>query len=207
MDWKRAIEINHAALVPIIATLLVMARVAGNASPAYLPRSIHGAVLQLLRPAESAVRRLIFMMHRLAAKKPSAATRAVSSGLPDFAQIQGGASVPAFQLYDPRKKFNLDDNARPSNAAPKGRPPSIVHAKAITLRLRALQAALTDLPKQAKRLARAEARRATLPAGPKCVPPFRPGLPPGYKRKPSHAVHELLKEVHLLSGDLTRAPP
>ena len=59
MDWARAIERNSKALKGIIAELFAMLGLAGEATVARLPRSVHSAVLRLLQPAESAVRRLI----------------------------------------------------------------------------------------------------------------------------------------------------
>ena len=81
MDWDLAIEINRAALKRIVAMLVAMAGFAGAAvvSPAgrsddcgpllgggrrVLPRHLHRAVLRLLRPAESAARRLVIAAAR-----------------------------------------------------------------------------------------------------------------------------------------------
>ena len=72
MDWDRAIEINREALERVIAGMFALAatvighvwvlgRIPGTAM---LPRSIHGAILLILRPAESAVRRLIIIAAR-----------------------------------------------------------------------------------------------------------------------------------------------
>ncbi len=83
MDWKLAIEINHAALKRILAMLVAMAGFAGAAAftptrrsddrrpplegeveRRTLPRHLHRAVLRLLRPAEAAVRRLVIVAAR-----------------------------------------------------------------------------------------------------------------------------------------------
>lgn len=81
MDWDLAIEINRAALKRIVAMLVAMAGFAGAAvvTPAgqsddcgpllgggrrVLPRHLHRAVLRLLRPAESAARRLVIAAAR-----------------------------------------------------------------------------------------------------------------------------------------------
>ena len=81
MDWNLAIEINRAALKRIVAMLVAMAGFAGTAvvTPAgqsddcgplleggrrVLPRHLHRAVLRLLRPAESAARRLVIATAR-----------------------------------------------------------------------------------------------------------------------------------------------
>ena len=86
MDWNLAIANNSEALKRILATLIAMAGLRGQftflphegapqqaiaqaerdkLSPApTLPRHLHRAVLRLLRPAESAVRRLIIVAAR-----------------------------------------------------------------------------------------------------------------------------------------------
>ena len=87
MDWNLAIEKNHWALKRIVAMLVATAGIASLTSPLAgedgsarrgeaealaepgekapaptLPRHLHRAILRLLRPAESAVRRLIIVM-------------------------------------------------------------------------------------------------------------------------------------------------
>ena len=62
MDWNGAIEKNRDALKRILATLVAMVQIAGGSST--LPRHLYRAVLRLLRPAESAARRLIIVAAR-----------------------------------------------------------------------------------------------------------------------------------------------
>ena len=57
MDGSVPIENNREALKRILAMLVAMAGLTGGAST--LPRRLHCAILRLLRPAESATRRLI----------------------------------------------------------------------------------------------------------------------------------------------------
>ena len=64
MDWDLAIKRNSEALKGIVADLFAMLELAGLATVARLPRSLHSAVLRVLRPAESAVRRLIVIAAR-----------------------------------------------------------------------------------------------------------------------------------------------
>ena len=64
MDWDLAIKRNGEALKGIIADLFAMLELAGEGMVARLPRSVHSAVLRVLRPAESAVRRLIVIAAR-----------------------------------------------------------------------------------------------------------------------------------------------
>ena len=61
MDWEAAIVKNRAALKRILLMLVAMA---GLGSRTHLPRRLHRAVLRLLRPAESATRRLIVVAAR-----------------------------------------------------------------------------------------------------------------------------------------------
>jgi hypothetical protein len=63
MDCSAAIEENREALKRVLAMLVAMAGL-GDGSPATLPRHLHRAILRLLRPAESAVRRLIIVLAR-----------------------------------------------------------------------------------------------------------------------------------------------
>ncbi|MFI0844551.1 hypothetical protein ACH196_11170, partial [Mesorhizobium sp. IMUNJ23232] len=62
MDGNAAIEKNREALKRILAMLVGMAEMAGGAST--LPRHLYRAILRLLRPAESAARRLIIATAR-----------------------------------------------------------------------------------------------------------------------------------------------
>ncbi|WP_417410805.1 hypothetical protein [Hoeflea sp.] len=70
MDWDLAIKTNSAALRRIIASLFTLAGLDATATPgsaqapATLPRHLHSAVLRILRPAESALRRLIIVVAR-----------------------------------------------------------------------------------------------------------------------------------------------
>ncbi|MGE3363872.1 MAG: hypothetical protein AB7I34_10525 [Rhizobiaceae bacterium] len=60
MDWNLAIERHSEALKRIVAMLFAMAGLS-DSDLRTLPRPLHRAVLRLLRPAESAVRRLIII--------------------------------------------------------------------------------------------------------------------------------------------------
>ena len=94
MDWARAIERNSEALNGIVAALFAMLGLAGAAPLARLPRSIHSAVLRLLQPAESAVRRLVVIAARGLVVK-----RAPSRPMPAGPIGRGGGHLrPSFQL-------------------------------------------------------------------------------------------------------------
>lgn len=75
MDWNLAIERNREALVRIVAALIAMAGLS-ESGPGTLPRPLHRAVLRLLRPAESAVRRLIIIFALTVSEKKAAAALA-----------------------------------------------------------------------------------------------------------------------------------
>ncbi|MGB8314168.1 MAG: hypothetical protein WCE69_06720, partial [Aestuariivirga sp.] len=184
-------------------------------------QSLHRAVLRVLRPAESAVRRLIVIAARgvvveLAPSRPMPAGKVIGK--------RGGRSTPSFQLFDPRKRFKgpraraftrivprihvfgPDPRVAALFPAPKPvaelppPPDGLVNAARLTRRLQALKLALEDLPRQAKRLVRCQQRRAKAP-WPKSTSPLRPGHPPGYRRKPLHEVDEVLIECDGLAWD------
>jgi hypothetical protein len=70
VDWNAAIEKHREALKRIVAALVAIAGLAGADSAlracgdATLPRHLHRTVLRLLRPAESAARRLVIALAR-----------------------------------------------------------------------------------------------------------------------------------------------
>jgi len=80
MDWARAIEINQAALTRIVAALIAMVGLTAQGALARLPRPLYRAALRVLRPAESAVRRLIVIAARGIVVKPRA-VRPMPEGL------------------------------------------------------------------------------------------------------------------------------
>jgi hypothetical protein len=222
MDWARAITRNSEALKGIVAALFAMLGLAGDAPVGQLPRSVRGAVLRVLRPAESAMRRLVVIAARGLVVK-AAPLRPMPVGLIGKG---GGHRRPSFQLFDPRKNFAPHHRvfaripprihvfgsdprvaalwpAPQPAAAPTPPPDGLVNAQRLTRRLNALKRALDDLPRQARRLARWRARRENAKA-PKFKSPLRPGHPPGYRRKPVHEIDEVLIECHGLAHDALR---
>lgn len=219
MDFARAIVVNQTALSRIVAAIFAMVGLVAGGTVQQLPGAIRRAALRLLRPAESAVRRLIVIAAHGIDVKP-AAPRAVPTRLKGLPRGQRAAS---FQLFDPRKVFNLAGRRpRRGKALPPPRitfcgyeplvplfrvapaPPVAAEPLAEDLserglcrRLTAINTALADIPKQARRLARWQARRALM-AQPKFRHPLRPGAPPGHQKHPSHEVDEVLKECHAL---------
>ena len=220
MDWARAIERNSEALRGIVETLFAMLGLASDAKVARIPQPLHSAALRLLRPAESAMRRLIVIAARGLVVKP-----APSRPMPTGYKIgKGSTPRPSFQLFDPRKRFKpvrvmkftrlvprihffgpdprvaaLFPAPRPV-AEPPPPPDGLVSAARLSRRLLALKSALDDLPRQAKRLVRWQQRRKAAPSH-KFLSPLRPGPPPGYRRKPVHEVDEVLIACHGLAWD------
>src|SRR5437764_9123748 len=101
MDWARAIEINQTALTRIVAALFALVGLEAQSAVARLPRPLYRAALRVLRPAESAVRRLIVIAARAVVVKPSAA-RPMPAGL---ALARKGGAAMSFRLFDARKRF------------------------------------------------------------------------------------------------------
>jgi len=228
MDWKRdfnwagAIERNSEALRGIIETLFVMLELAGDVAISRIPQPLHRAVLRILRPAESAMRRLIVIAARgvvvkVFPSRPMPKGHIIAKG--------GGSRLPSFRLCDTRKDFpelrerrvrhskypprihffgpgsKVDDlwPSRPPKAAPLP-PDGLVNAERITRRLQALKLALDDLPRQARRMARWRMRREAMP-GPVFKSPLRPGPPPGRRKKKIHEVDEVLANCHWLAWE------
>ncbi len=65
MDWGLAIHRNRTALLAVVAAIGALLQGAGVRDGAgMIARKLHNAALALLRPAESAARRLILLMAR-----------------------------------------------------------------------------------------------------------------------------------------------
>ncbi len=223
MDWARAIERNSEALSGIVETLFAMLGLVGSATLARIPQPLHRAVLRLLRPAESAVRRLVVIAARGLVVKV-ASSRPMPAGPIGRG---GGRRRPTFRLFDPRKSFALLRDATAARmlprihvftgdprvaalwsapqplAAPAAPPAGVVNAARISRRLQALKSALEDLPRQARRLARWRLKRENAPSL-KFRSPLRPGPPPGHRRKAVHEVDAVLAECHGLAWDALR---
>jgi hypothetical protein len=117
MDWNMAIERNREALKRILAALVAMAGLGSRGqftffpregalpqtaapaeksklSPAFtLPRYLHTAVLRLLRPAESAVRRLVIVAARGVVVAPPSPRSAWSPSPASQGRINGIAGT------------------------------------------------------------------------------------------------------------------
>jgi hypothetical protein len=224
MDWALAISRNRNALLTIVAAIVALI---GGREGGPIARRIRNAALALLRPAESATRRLIVIAARGLTASPGTARPPIGgAAAPRPASRE---RTPAFPLFDRRKRYIL----RLPLAAPRGiprirtfwgapfapaapppalvlspskqalpDPDAMVDARRLRLRLRSLEAALADLPRQARRLARWRARRAC-EAPP--LSPLRLGRPPGHRLRPDREIDVVLRECHALALDALRA--
>jgi hypothetical protein len=201
MDWARAIEINRLALVRIVGELVALLGLVSG-----------GTLERILRPAESALRRLIVIAaHGLAAKPIT--PRPMPKGLVITAKSTGRKS---FQLFDTRKNFSFITSQNPLVVMVKthtrnpfnpfdqmywpSTPKTTNPAENLSRRLDALKHALETIPHQAMRLVRWQAKREGQ-AKPKFTSPLRPGRPPGYRSKPKLEIDYILKECHSLAWD------
>jgi hypothetical protein len=291
MDIQAAIERHREALKRVVAALAVMAgwgqsgsRESGSGRSgqeaadcplptAYcplpapgcrptLPRSVHRAVLRLLRPVESAARRLVIAL-ALAwppvplpppRPRPSKARKsasifvrprvgtgivlppgaAVPARLAHLARPQASAAAApariALPLLDPlprrrRRRWSRSPGVpRIGMAAARGAVPAApmpgdpLDARRLALRLAALARALDDLPGQAVRFARWQARRDRALAAGRIhrVAPLRGGRPPGgrlahydpdaARRRKVRDVDEILAHAHALAHHALEHP-
>jgi hypothetical protein len=226
MDWAKAIERHSEALAEIVAALFAMLGLDGTETVGRIPHRLHRAVLRVLRPAESAVRRLIVVAARglvvkVAPSRPMPKGQKIGKG--------NGSRLPAFRLCDkriffpelsqrrirycknpPRIRFigydprisALFPTPRPVEEPPPP-PDGLMNAQRLSRRLQALKSALEDLPRQARRMVRWRVRREAMKS-PKFTSPLRPGQPPGHRRKHTHEVDKVLTECHWLAWEAMR---
>ena len=219
MHWDAIIDRQHGALLRLITVMFSVLSIEAGGSVDVVPLHVRLMVMRILRPAESALRRLVFMRAR---------------DLPDEEYVCGPArekskkrgkrgashsrSVP---LFDPRKKpgqkrrrrpsgpgpriFFLDDTDPPYTPEPEAEKPQaddLVSAAALCQRLNALAKALGDLDGQARRLKRLQARRKLVPKL-RLQGVLRINTPPGHREKGrsenERAVDEILRECQIVA--------
>ncbi|GAB4362430.1 MAG: hypothetical protein Kow0026_26190 [Oricola sp.] len=225
MNWQLAIARNRDALLRIVAALFAIAGLDDREAAATLPRFVHNHVLRVLRPAESAVRRLVM----IAARGLSVTVEAGPTG--NAPASRGGASPAAaarpFPITDPLPDLSF----RPFRRRPRGfprisiigvtepcpipagwipAPDDPLDASGIRRRLRVLKDTLDDLDRHAKRFARWKARRdlrfQRKDRRRGRYSPLRPGRPPGHRKRPVHEVDDVLRECHSLALHALRSP-
>jgi hypothetical protein len=228
LDWPLAISRNRDALRAIVVALFAMTGMIKGGKLTTLPRNLYLLTLAILRPAESAVRRLIVIAAQGLA--PLLSVRRRPGGWPDLPTCGGDVGAAdrggrvgrkAFALLDPLKSFDPDDiwDLQPKFESGFGLTKSAYSSSEDTFnprldatflgeRLEALRRALDTIPHQARRLIRWQLRRDALlkAAKPTRISPMRPGLPPGWRERRLHEVDEVLRECHGLANDLLSAP-
>ncbi len=219
MDWTTAIDRNRDALLRMLAATFVMA---GGGVVSVLPRCVRTEIFRVLRPAEAALRRLVVIVKEDMGLQARVVARA-AAGFP--ARISGGSGerAPGFVLFDRRKRFEADNGRRLTAGEPNIRffdgydaviaaksvalPDDLVNAVRLCRRMRAMRLVLDDLPKQARRLARWEAKRASERAETgRYIRPMRPGRPPGHRARGKHPVDFVLRDCHALALFLLHPP-
>jgi hypothetical protein len=228
IHWTRAVEINQIALTRIVAEIFALLGLVSGSSFDRLPQALYRSVERLLRPTESALRRLIVIAARGLVVKPLP-KRPMPKGL-KIARKAAGPKVSrlmSFRLFDTRKSFDFIQPENPlfvyvktysSNpfnpfeqfrrqypAQPEKQDDSVNSIQLIR-RLAAVKHALETIPRQAQRMARWQAQRKMMEK-PKFTSPLRPGPPPGHRQKPKLDVDFVLRECHGLAWDALREAP
>jgi hypothetical protein len=187
MDWEMIVERNRERLLAVLAPLLAVLGFDPRRR-LEMPRHFYRSWLLLLRPAESAVRRLIVIAARGIIVRLGAA-RGFPAGLALKLRLAATAAddehIPAFGLIDPLKRFAPADfewskewgkERGKEQVIPRISVPGLfdpvfpepmpiplrddpIDTSALLRRIAALKSALDNLPRQAKRLARWKARR------------------------------------------------
>lgn len=236
MDWKwnyTASAEHYAAWLRRLVAALVAALGLDTDNPVVetLSRRMHRIGMRLLVPAEAALRRIVLMAAAdrllLLARRPKpvwetlAQARAAPPAPEVPAQAQAatdnsiatdaiapGRKAPAFNLFDPLKRFvpyqpfpqggiavfadSDDDSAYMHEPVP---------ARGLCTRLLALHHALGNLDAETGRLIRWYKRRHRPDCRPRRFWPLKPGLPPGFD---PHAKLDYRPEVQNILDDTAR---
>ena len=256
MDWTFAIERHREALKRVLAMLVGMAGLSsplagedgsarrgeaealaepgeGCFSSAFtLPRHLHRAILRLLRPAESAVRRLVIVAARglvvelppLRPRKPKPRPTILRNGVGTGILMPPGSLPPAapraraLPLLDPlRSPLSKAARHQPQSSIPRISFPGSIAPSPIAPRRPPARDDRLDATRLALRLAALGAALDDLPrharrfarwtARKHAVPtrriwPLRPGRPPGQRARRTHEIHEILHDLHGLAFDV-----
>ncbi len=209
MDWPLVIDRNRTALTTIIVALMVSLGLVSGGRLVTLPLFLYRRALRILRPAESAVRRLIMIVAHEMALRGFKLRVARRDGLAEFLVFsrpnpRGEPALPSFSLIDPLKLFGREAPdmdgfyAGEESDTPDKTP---VPAASLGLRILALKHALENLPRHAIRLARWYEQRDLAYAQNLAhrYSPMRPGPAPASEKRKTHEVDEVLLECHLLA--------
>jgi hypothetical protein len=230
MDYASAIECHRQPLLRIIATLYAMLGLAGGGSIDRLSRPIYRKALNLLRPAEWAVRRLIVIAAQGLVIEPRATRKAKSKPAVAGKAKSKRKRSRAFSLFDPLARYGFSFRRRrihptveprirsfdtpagvvvyrngfpPAPPLPPPKPDGSVSSTSLCRRLDAIKRALEDLPGQAKRYARLRAKFSA-ERYPKRDTTLRRLPPSKPHRKPRHEVHDILEECDWLARTLPK---
>jgi len=188
MDWEVAIERNRADLIRAVTWLFTWAKIDIGGSVETLPRFKRLTLLFVLRPSESALRRLILVMTIVrgmtAAPFKEGATRSCAAKSKSMPKGDQQRRPLPFKLIDPRKRFDLfperpkyvkgpgprvtdmwsDDpifdrsDLYAYQNRPEPTPEDDLSAVRLCGRMNSVMAALDDLPAQALRMVNLQAR-------------------------------------------------
>ena len=228
MDWDEIIERNRERLFLAIAPLLAVLGFDQRRSEE-VPRHFHSFLITLLRPAESAVRRLIIIAAiGIVVKLRLGASRAFPAGLAHKlkkALEEEEERFPAFPLIDPLKRFAPQDfgwaqdwseNWGKEQALPRISVPGLfdptfpqpipapnrydpIATTSLLRRIRSLKEALENLPRHARRLARWKAKNE-LSNQPDA--PWKPGRLSPFRPGPAPGKHlHEEREIDVILGD------
>ena len=227
MDFSPYIAFNQAILLRLIAAVFELVGLADGVRPVTVTRAVRLKVLHTLRPAESALRRLVFILATELERKGYTPPKWVKHGAPVGVIVSGKERLrlPAFRLIDPRKWFwtnstksrprakhmpritiiGYDEDDRPEPPSPLGiaMDDDPMDAEKLCNRLLTLKGALDDLPRQARRMLRLKARD---PNDFVFKHPMRPGLPPGWRQRGRDEIDQVLRECHQIAGWARKAP-
>jgi hypothetical protein len=205
MDWQLVINRNREALLTLIIALMASLGLEAGSKLTTLPKFLYASALLIIRPAESALRRLI-MIAALKLTPTFGAMRKQPVTPAEFVRRNPLTEprLPTFDLIDPLKTFGEEAPDYSTFGPAQGdecadRTP--IPADALGRRLLALKLALESIPAQAKRLARWYAARdlAIARNQPHRINPIRPGPPPWSHRIKRNEMDKLLTECHLMA--------
>jgi hypothetical protein len=207
MDWQLAITRNRTALTVIITALMASVGLTAGAALTTLPHFLYRRALLIIRPAESALRRVIMIAALMLTQRgivlPRRRPRVEGVSRPS---APSAPRAPVFNLIDPLKVFGREapdfsafgpcygDDYASANL-------NTIPAEALGRRILALKHALESIPEQAKRLARWYAQRDLERKQNKTgrTSPLRPSPPPGAPRIKRTEMDKLLLECHLMA--------
>ncbi len=233
--WDAAVARHSAALKVIVAEILGLLAAHGGLEAVAVPWVVRRIVLRVLRPAESALRRIIVIAARdvrvdsLPKKTDSSQGIVVKSITKTF--TSGRARRMAFQLFDPRKRFGQSRiaytrfNPRVSFIAadppfsplaqkpvswswsgPAPEPASDNQTGAKRLCLR-LKALSSALEDVPRQAKRLLRLRARREQKKSFISPLRIGKPPGHRNIPVDDVDYILAECHDFAHAVLAVPP